>query len=56
MILMGVESFTAAWQHVMNGLPAEQIDAWLDLVDQTGITPEGMGASDHFLFVGRKMK
>lgn len=53
-ILLGVESFTAAWQPTLNGLPAEQVEAWLDLVEQTGTTPEGLGASDHFLFVGRK--
>jgi len=54
-ILAGVESFTAAWQPTLNGLPAEQADTWLDLVEQTGATPEGLGASDHFLFVGRKV-
>jgi hypothetical protein len=54
-ILMGAESFTAAWQHGLNGLPAEQGELWLDLVEQTGTTPEGLGASDHFLFVGRKV-
>jgi S-adenosylmethionine-dependent methyltransferase len=54
-LLLGVESFTAAWQASLNGLPAEQVEAWLDLVEQTGTTPEGLGASDHFLFVGRKV-
>jgi len=29
--------------------------AWLDLVEQTAATPEGLGQSDHFLFVGRKL-
>jgi S-adenosylmethionine-dependent methyltransferase len=51
--LLGIESFTAAWQPVLNELPAEEIEAWLDLVEQTGVTPEGLGASDHFLYVGR---
>jgi len=41
-ILVGVESFTAAWQSALNGLPAEQAEAWLDLVEQTGTTPEGL--------------
>ena len=27
--------------------------AWLDLVEETGKTPEGLGASDHFPYVGR---
>jgi hypothetical protein len=31
---------------------AEQL--WLDLVKETGQTPEGIGQSDHFLFVGKK--
>jgi len=54
-ILLGVESFTSAWQPALNGLPADQSEAWLDLIEQTGTTPEGRGASDHFLFVGRKV-
>ncbi len=54
LLLMGVESFTAAWQTNLHGLAPEQAEAWIDLVEQTGVTPEGLGASDHFLFVGRK--
>jgi len=54
LLLMGVESFTAAWQATLRDLPADQAEAWIDLVEQTGVTPEGLGASDHFLFVGRK--
>jgi len=55
LILMGVESFTSAWQPVLHTLPADQRQAWLDLVEQTGVTPEGLGQADHFLFVGRKL-
>ena len=51
---MGAESFTAAWQANLRDLTPDQIEAWIDLVEQTGTTPEGLGASDHFLFVGRK--
>lgn len=54
-ILLGVESFTSAWQTVLHTLPADQRQAWLDLVEQTGVTPEGLGQADHFLFVGRKL-
>lgn len=54
LILLGVESFTAAWQPTLHALSADQTEAWLDLVEQTGVTPEGLGQSDHFLFVGRK--
>jgi SAM-dependent methyltransferase len=54
LLLMGVESFTAAWQTNLRDLAPDQVEAWIDLVEQTGVTPEGLGASDHFLFVGRK--
>jgi S-adenosylmethionine-dependent methyltransferase len=54
-MLLGVESFTSAWQPVLHTLPADQTQAWLDLVEQTGVTPEGLGQADHFLFVGRKL-
>jgi SAM-dependent methyltransferase len=52
---LGVESFTAAWQSIFGGLPAEEKELWLDLVEETSQTPEGIGQSDHFLFVGRKL-
>jgi SAM-dependent methyltransferase len=54
LILMGVESFLSAWQTGMHALAADQQKAWLDLVEQTGVTPDGLGQADHFLFVGRK--
>lgn len=54
-VFLGVESFTAAWQPTLNELPADEVEAWLDLVEKTGATPEGLGASDHFLYVGRKV-
>jgi SAM-dependent methyltransferase len=52
---LGVESFTAAWQNIFGDLPAVEKEQWLDLVEETGQTPEGIGQSDHFLFVGRKL-
>jgi SAM-dependent methyltransferase len=52
--LIGTESFTAAWQSQLHDLSVEEREAWLDLVFETGKTPEGLGQSDHFLFVGRK--
>jgi hypothetical protein len=52
---LGVESFTTSWQKIFNGLPASVAELWLDLVEETGRTPEGLGQSDHFLFVGRKL-
>jgi ubiquinone/menaquinone biosynthesis C-methylase UbiE len=52
---LGVESFTTMYQKTVSGLPAAESELWLDLVEETGQTPEGIGQSDHFLFVGRKL-
>ena len=52
--LAGIESFSSAWQARLNDLPAEEAEAWLDLIERTGETAEGLGCSDHFLYVGRK--
>ena len=52
---LGVESFTTSWQKIFSGLPAAEAELWLDLVEETGQTAEGLGQSDHFLFVGRKL-
>lgn len=54
--LVGTESFTAAWQSQFQDLTAEERHAWLDLVFETGKTAEGLGQSDHFLFVGRRKR
>ena len=54
LVMAGVESFTSTCQPELNDLSAEQVTAWLDLVEQTATTPEGLGQSDHFLFVGKK--
>ena len=51
---LGVESFTAVWQNIFCDLPAAERELWLDLVEETGGSLEGIGQSDHFLFVGRK--
>ena len=52
--LVGTESFTAPWQDLFAAKPSSEKDAWIDLVEETGRTPEGLAYSDHFLFVGRK--
>jgi SAM-dependent methyltransferase len=54
-VFLGVESFTTPWQKIFSDLPASEAELWLDLVEETGQTPEGFGQSDHFLFVGRKL-
>ncbi|MGO8789312.1 MAG: class I SAM-dependent methyltransferase [Terriglobia bacterium] len=52
---LGVESFAAAWQNFFDELPAAEKELWLDLVETTGQTAEGIGQSDHFLLVGKKL-
>jgi 2-polyprenyl-3-methyl-5-hydroxy-6-metoxy-1,4-benzoquinol methylase len=52
--LLGVESFTGPWQQALAGLSPAEGEAWLDLVERTGGTAEGLGMSDHFLYVGCK--
>jgi hypothetical protein len=52
---LGVESFTTVWQKIFSDLSAAEEELWLDLVEETGQTPEGIGQSDHFRFVGRKL-
>jgi SAM-dependent methyltransferase len=52
--LAGVESFSTAWQPTLNDLPPAEAEAWLDLIERTGQTAEGLGFSDHFLYVGRR--
>ncbi|MFB2977398.1 class I SAM-dependent methyltransferase [Microseira sp. BLCC-F43] len=52
--MLGVESFTGAFQKSLTELPESEVEAWLDLVEQTATTPEGLGMTDHFLYIGRK--
>ena len=52
--LVGLESFTSPAPDHLNRLPAEDRELWLDLVEMTGATAEGLAYSDHFLFIGRR--
>jgi 2-polyprenyl-3-methyl-5-hydroxy-6-metoxy-1,4-benzoquinol methylase len=54
MALVGCESFSAPAPNELNDKPADERELWLDLIEQTGATPEGLAYSDHFLFVGRR--
>ncbi len=54
LLLAGMESFTSAALNSFSDKPAEDRELWLDLVEKTNTTPEGLGYSDHWLFVGRK--
>jgi len=53
-IFAGVESFTGTSQNLLAAVPEEDAAAWLDLVEQTGLTADGIGMSDHFLYIGRR--
>jgi len=52
--LLGVESFTAPWPEAATKLTAPELEEWLDLVEATASTPEGLGMADHFLFIGKR--
>jgi ubiquinone/menaquinone biosynthesis C-methylase UbiE len=52
--LVGVESFTSPAPDHLNTKTAEDRELWLDLVETTGATIDGLAYSDHFLYIGRK--
>jgi hypothetical protein len=54
MTVAGVESFTGHNQKQVYLLDEPERQAWFDLVEATAPTPEGLGATEHFLFVGHK--
>jgi 2-polyprenyl-3-methyl-5-hydroxy-6-metoxy-1,4-benzoquinol methylase len=54
--MIGLESFSAPFATTIHKLEPVQADAWLDLVETTGQTPEGLVMSDHFLYIGRRKK
>jgi hypothetical protein len=54
--VIGVESFAAPFPTNTYQLGKEEIEAWLDLIEAAGQTPEGLAMSDHFLYVGNKKK
>jgi hypothetical protein len=47
-----VESFTSSYQESYLHLSEVDAAAWLDLSEQTGVTPEGLAMADHYLYVG----
>ncbi len=52
--LVGVESFAQSYEENLLKLSPEQANIWLDLVEETGRTPEGLGMTGHFLYIGQK--
>lgn len=52
--LVGIESFAQGSEENLLKLTPEQAEAWLDLIEETGKTVEGLGMTGHFLFIGQK--
>ena len=50
--LTGTESFASPWQEGWKAKSAADKAAWLEIIEATGKTVEGMAYSDHFLFIG----
>jgi SAM-dependent methyltransferase len=53
-VLAGVESFANSHEENLLKLSPEQAEVWLDLIEETGRTPEGLGMTGHFLYIGQK--
>ena len=55
-VLARTESFASKLsREFLSASPASQA-VWLDPVERTGTTPEGLGITDHFLYIGRAVK
>jgi len=53
-VLSGVESFANVWQAEWLAWPVAEREAWLDIIQLTSTTPEGLACADHFLFIGKR--
>ena len=53
-VLTGIESFARSHEENLLKLSPEQANIWLDLIEETGRTPEGLGMTGHFLYIGQK--
>lgn len=53
-VFTGVESFARGNEENLLKLSPQQAESWLDLIEETGKTPEGMGMTGHFLYIGQK--
>jgi S-adenosylmethionine-dependent methyltransferase len=51
--LIGVESFANMQEQKLLTLTPEQEESWLDLIEETGKTSDGIGISGHFLYIGQ---
>jgi SAM-dependent methyltransferase len=52
-LFTGTESFASRLPEQFLAASPENQEIWLDLVERTGTTPEGIGAAAHFLYAGR---
>ncbi len=53
-VLAGIESFANNHEENLLKLSPEQTNIWLNLIEETGTTPEGLGMTGHFLYIGQK--
>lgn len=53
-VLAGIESFASSFQESLLHLSDADAQRWLDVIEQTGRTPEGLGYTDHYLYIGRR--
>src|SRR5712692_3254579 len=53
LVFTGVESFANYDQKSLLKANPENAEVWLDLIEKTGTTPEGLGMTGHFLYIGR---
>jgi hypothetical protein len=54
LVFAGVESFANYDQTAFLNADPQNAAVWLNLIEQTGTTPEGLGMTGHFLYIGRK--
>lgn len=51
---LGLESFSAYKQKIIFEKKPEEVEIWLSILEKTARSIEGMGTSEHLLYVGRK--
>lgn len=51
---VGIESFAQGHEEILLKLTPEQAEVWLNLIEETGRMPEGLGMTGHFLYIGQK--
>lgn len=54
LVFAGVESFANYGQAALLKGDAQNTEVWLDLIEQTGTTLEGLGMTGHFLYIGQR--